>query len=163
MDSVFNLLWFLLLYQITCSSQMKAIQLQRRNQTRVVLRWVTYCKFAQHTAQLRYFSNKQCQLWAQGLSPPLTISWSRAWSIMFIKQNQIIQKLDQFCSFSHITNYMVFWIVVYFQAQTFFVDLWALGIFVFEMLTGKAPFKHKNRQALAKAILGGIDPKLEVR
>ena len=42
------------------------------------------------------------------------------------------------------------------------MDLWALGIFIFEMLTGKAPFKHKNREVLGKLILEGIGQKLEV-
>ena len=33
------------------------------------------------------------------------------------------------------------------------VDWWAIGCLIFEMVTGKAPFKGKNRKKLHDAIL----------
>ena len=47
-------------------------------------------------------------------------------------------------------------------AQSFAVDIWSFGVFIFEMLDGKAPFRNKSRVALADSILAGIDPVLKV-
>jgi len=50
-----------------------------------------------------------------------------------------------------------------FAAQSFSVDIWSFGVFIFELLDGKAPFRNSNRVALADSILSGIEPVLKVK
>jgi len=40
--------------------------------------------------------------------------------------------------------------------------MWALGVLIYELLVGKAPFLNKHRKDLDESILNGIDPKLQV-
>uniref|UniRef100_H2YN13 cGMP-dependent protein kinase n=1 Tax=Ciona savignyi TaxID=51511 RepID=H2YN13_CIOSA len=52
--------------------------------------------------------------------------------------------------------------ILLYQAHSFPVDLWALGVFIFELVVGKAPFRNKNKDELGQSILRGIEPKLKV-
>lgn len=61
----------------------------------------------------------------------------------------------------HHVHYLTIFLF-YFAAQSFPVDIWALGVFIFEMLDGKAPFRDRSRVALADLILAGIEPMLKV-
>ncbi|XP_076824919.1 cGMP-dependent protein kinase 1-like isoform X2 [Clavelina lepadiformis] len=50
---------------------------------------------------------------------------------------------------------------IMYSGHTVSVDLWSLGVFIFEIVVGKAPFRNKDRDDLAEAILQGITGPLD--
>ncbi|XP_078482634.1 cGMP-dependent protein kinase 1-like isoform X2 [Ciona intestinalis] len=49
---------------------------------------------------------------------------------------------------------------ILYKGHSFPVDLWSLGVFIYEIVVGKAPFRNRNKDELGQSILRGVEPKL---